>query len=391
MPLPTLNSRPTKVGRNAPCPCGSGTKFKKCCLRKMEPKSRPAPPAVMEKARVMFQKKMEAERKRVERYGEVYPIRSTVNFGKRLVPVGNAIYATDIQNYVSDFLRDYVDTVFGSEWFRDEAAKPEAKRHLIVQWRSESNRYMSTQPMQLDGSRRGVPSGITAAFIAFAYDLYIVADHDGLDDLFLKRLKNHELFQGARHELFAEATCLRGGFSIEREDEQDGNSRHAEFTALHRATGQKLSVEAKSKHRPGVLGRPGVPEPFDRLSLRFGKLINEAIRKNSPHPLVIFFDTNLPFGAGDRLLARQPGGVPSQHMKKLLAQIKKDHGGKDPYSMIVFSNHPHHYAAKDEKDPQKHLLSVESDDSLANSTALWSLHKAALLYGNVPNEFPPNN
>lgn len=26
--------RPPKVGRNEPCPCGSGKKFKKCCLRK---------------------------------------------------------------------------------------------------------------------------------------------------------------------------------------------------------------------------------------------------------------------------------------------------------------------------------------------------------------------
>lgn len=25
--------RPPKVGRNEPCPCGSGKKFKKCCLR----------------------------------------------------------------------------------------------------------------------------------------------------------------------------------------------------------------------------------------------------------------------------------------------------------------------------------------------------------------------
>ena len=24
--------RPPKVGRNEPCPCGSGVKFKKCCL-----------------------------------------------------------------------------------------------------------------------------------------------------------------------------------------------------------------------------------------------------------------------------------------------------------------------------------------------------------------------
>ena len=26
-----------KAGRNDPCPCGSGLKFKKCCLRKNEP------------------------------------------------------------------------------------------------------------------------------------------------------------------------------------------------------------------------------------------------------------------------------------------------------------------------------------------------------------------
>ncbi|MBC8391880.1 MAG: SEC-C domain-containing protein, partial [Deltaproteobacteria bacterium] len=24
-----------KVGRNDPCPCGSGKKFKKCCLKKV--------------------------------------------------------------------------------------------------------------------------------------------------------------------------------------------------------------------------------------------------------------------------------------------------------------------------------------------------------------------
>jgi uncharacterized protein len=28
-----LARKPPKVGRNEPCPCGSGKKFKKCCLR----------------------------------------------------------------------------------------------------------------------------------------------------------------------------------------------------------------------------------------------------------------------------------------------------------------------------------------------------------------------
>ena len=33
-PTPTLTRQ--KVGRNDPCPCGSGKKFKKCCLKKQD-------------------------------------------------------------------------------------------------------------------------------------------------------------------------------------------------------------------------------------------------------------------------------------------------------------------------------------------------------------------
>jgi len=225
--------------------------------------------------------------------------------------------------------------------------------------------------------------------MAFAYDLYVVSNVNGLDDLLLNRLKITGLFQGARHELFAEAACIRAGFTIEREDEQDGSRRHAEFTTLHKATGQRMSVEAKSRHRPGLLGQPGQPEPHDRIRLRFGELINKAVRKNPPYPLVIFLDTNLPFRAADRLFTPQSGNAPSRLLNKLLDQVKKEHGGKDPYSMIVFTNHPHQYAAKDEKDPQKHLYSIVSDGTyVPNVEALSNLHRAVTLYGNIPNKFP---
>ena len=36
IPTRELNKVPKKVGRNDPCPCGSGKKFKKCCLGKQE-------------------------------------------------------------------------------------------------------------------------------------------------------------------------------------------------------------------------------------------------------------------------------------------------------------------------------------------------------------------
>ena len=352
-------------------------------------KGQSPPPEVIEKARRLLQQKMEANRRWVESYGHVPQPISTENFGKRLIAVRNTIYALETREYFGDFLRDYVLIVFGEEWWKVEMAKAELERHPVAQWWVDSTRYMSTQPLQADGSRRGVPSGVLAAFIAFAYDLYVVSHVDGLDDLVLNRLKTTELFQGARHELFAEATCIRAGFTIEREDEQDGSRRHAEFTALHKATGQRISVEAKSKHRPGLMGRPGQPEPHDRIRLRFGGLINDAVRKNPAHPLVIFLDTNLPFSAADRLLTPQSGNAPSRLLNKLLDQVKKEHGGKDPYSMIVFTNHPHQYAAKDEKDPKKHLYSIVSDDTyVPNVEALLSLHQAVTLYGNIPNKFP---
>ena len=33
MPQATIHRDAPKVGRNEPCPCGSGKKYKKCCLQ----------------------------------------------------------------------------------------------------------------------------------------------------------------------------------------------------------------------------------------------------------------------------------------------------------------------------------------------------------------------
>jgi hypothetical protein len=85
----------------------------------------------------------------------------------------------------------------------------------------------------------------------------------------------------------------------------------------------------------------------------------------------------------------QAGNAPSPLLNRLLDQVKREHGGKDPYSMIVFTNHPHQYTAKDEKDPKKHLYPIVSDDTYVPQVeALLSLHQAVTLYGNIPNEFP---
>ena len=33
VPVEPIRNRGEKVGRNDPCPCGSGKKYKKCCLK----------------------------------------------------------------------------------------------------------------------------------------------------------------------------------------------------------------------------------------------------------------------------------------------------------------------------------------------------------------------
>jgi hypothetical protein len=176
----------------------------------------------------------------------------------------------------------------------------------------------------------------------------------------------------------------RAGFTVEHENEKDGKTRHAEFTVRHAATGQLLSVEAKSRHRAGVLAMPGAPE--QKPSLRLMPLINDAVAKNPKHPLVIFVDTNLPFKWAERLLGRQAGNTISRPLQILLDRIKKEHNNADPYCMIVFSNHPHHYAVRD-LDPQQPLLSVLSQQPNAHMLALQNLFKAAGLYGNIPMGF----
>jgi hypothetical protein len=392
---PKKNTR--KLGRNDPCTCGSGLKFKKCCFLKKEFTGQrmmaskdgrvwgEVPPQLRAKATRFFEEKQRKEQERVARFGQVRPQMSSIVWeGDRIVAVRNRIYRSSRWKFFSDFLRDYVPEVLGMDWAKAEAAKPEADRHPIIIWRAQAAAYMNAQPPQPDGSRAALPSGALAAYNCFAYDLYIVDDNGGLDEELLQRLKIKEQFQGARHELFAEATCYRAGFTVQHEDEKDGSTRHAEFTARHAATGQLLSVEAKSKHREGVLGRPGTQE--EKPDFRLGPLINDAVAKKPAHPLVIFVDTNLSFKWAERVLGRQPGNALSRPMQRLLDSVKKHHNDADPYCMIVFSNHPHHYAIHS-PNPEQHLLSVVSQPPHAHPLALRALHLAAELYGNIPIGF----
>jgi hypothetical protein len=231
-------------------------------------------------------------------------------------------------------------------------------------------------------------TGPMLGYFTFAYDLFTVQDNGRLDARLIERLKNCDQFQGARHELFAEATCLRAGFSIEHEDETDGLTRHAEFTATHNASGQRVSVEAKSKHRPGVLGFPGARQAEGEHNLNVGHLLNDAIRKNTAYPLVVFFDLNLPWMTASRLLDMHIPPHPLIH--GTLNRMRRRHSGRDPINLLVVTNHPEHYSAEEQAAPSPQLLSILTQlpvKPVAWPAALMAIHQAANVYGRIPQFF----
>ena len=88
-----------KTGRNEPCPCGSGKKFKKCCLNATKLGARRAPtperyPAFLARAQAMLRQHQAAENVRQQQQGHGNPIVSWMDEanGFRFVAVKQTVH-----------------------------------------------------------------------------------------------------------------------------------------------------------------------------------------------------------------------------------------------------------------------------------------------------------
>lgn len=328
-------------------------------------------------------RKKEAER--IRRYGKVKPIISATAKGTRLVAVGSRVFEGAWRT-LPDFLREYLWHVIGEKWFRKEIKKPDEEQHHIMRWWVLYHEFSKKQSPNDDGLIDAVPNGITKAFYQLAYDLYVLGHHQLLQDMVIHRLLTPEGFQGARYELFVTATIVRAGFSIDFEDESDRNKGHVEFIARHNDLGEEIAVEAKSRHRKGVLGVPGTQSDPQQIALRLGGLINSAIRKNHSNPLVVFVDMNLPV----ETVQSQFGKDDIRGLVKTLSQVDKEEG-KDLFNLILYTNHPYHYGVGDEPYDLDHLSIAKAlapKFELRNPKIFDDIIVATKQYGHVPNEFP---
>lgn len=392
------------TGRNERCPCGSGLKYKKCCrLKKSAGQAPPnirrtasgprTPPAeiLAQFARIQAE---QADQKR--RFGEVRPLVTTTFDDHRFVAVGNTLHWSKKWKTFPDFLLHYLPTVLGAEWGQGELRKPEGQRHPIIEW------YNAWQAMKLRERERSKPDargiyttsldGPSRAYLLLAYDLYVLRNHGALQEIVIRRLKNRDQFQGARYELFVAATMVRAGFDIAFEDEGDPTTKHPEFVATHRITGQRVSVEAKSRHRPGVLGRSGDEAGTAGFRLGIRGLLADALGKPAAHPYIIFIDANMPPEVASPL---SPVNWRAEVHKAIghtdTGRTKSGLYVGSSFNLLLVTNTPDHYGEGDSGIPDSTFYSLRTSMSvhpMATTSVLDDIEQALEKHGNVPQLFP---
>jgi SEC-C motif len=311
----------SKVGRNEPCPCGSGQKFKKCHGR--ERHTNFSTPRILQDLQAVEIR----ERQRVKQQGLGRPIISAPIGGRRAIAVGDHLYRTKAKTF-QEFLWEYMKSIFGSEWGNAELEKPADKRHPLLNWYQEAAKYINAHIVER-GKVQTMPSiGVVSAYLQLAYSLYLIAHNQNLEERLIRRLKQPDQFLPAYYEASVFGALIRAGFELEFEDETDSSTTHCEVAATFRKSGRKFSVEAKMRQA-------------STASLDIGRQIKKALRKKAIHARIVFAEINIP--------EVPDSNQQVESLRKILEDIRKresetlNAAEPLPSAYVVVTNHPFLY------------------------------------------------
>jgi hypothetical protein len=274
-----MDHKRKKIGRNDKCPCGSGKKFKKCHL------GREAELMSVSDDQI-FQEMQAKEHQRREQQGLGREIISVQHQGKRFVAVGSELHYAENWNTFHDFLADYIKKALGVDWGNEELKKDFKDKHPVLQWYQY---YCEMKQKNKTGTDKIVSSphiGASFAYLKLAENLYLLRHNVGVQTELIRRLKLDDIgnFYGAVYETDVVAYFIKAGFDIEFENELDGDKSHCEFTATHKETGRKFSVEAK------------VIAPKRKGIAYIIRKLNDALKKDADYERIVFIDMGKPAG-----------------------------------------------------------------------------------------------
>lgn len=372
-----------KIGRNAPCPCGSGRKYKFCCGR---PRSYNGPPvSVIRKAQQAFAAHRHRQERRTETMGALSIINSVVIQDQRLVPVGNRIYTVPAKAspFPVDFYQRFASDSLGPDWFNAELQKGDTDCHPVAMLYKRFIDHQTTLDRGQDGVVSTTRNGPVVAWFLFCWDLFVISHYGLCSPRLLDRLKSPQQFQGARYEITVMALFLRAGFALTLDDESDVGRKHVEFIAQDKISGEQIFVEAKSRHRVGVLGyRIGQLPPAESeavVTANVSSLLDSALSKGVKDRFVICIDLNMPELDQD---------IDNSPVTKELAATLKDRD--DTYGLdantVIFTNYPHHYGVAGEPDPKSSFLFANSTDRkpAISAQSIEKIRRSLEQYGYFP-------
>lgn len=382
----------SKLGRNDPCYCGSGKKYKKCHLRLVESRQTVSAVPDPDTLRQIFDhvRAQQEEQRALEEIGYYLPHIETEFKGRRMRAVGNGIYSRPLSETFHEFIIGLLRFTLGEEWFAEQGTLPEAQRHFIVTcyerfgaWRRKN----ATAENRNEGGWSGVPDGWSRSLLSLACDVYSLQHRGELPSRLVNRLKDRGQYQGARYEIAVAGMFVRLGCTIRFLDQStsDPVPTHCEFIAKHQATGVEIGVEAKSRHRPGVIHFPGEVQADPLMKANVRDLLENAVSQ-APRdmPFLIFIDVNVPI---DETLT----GAELPWMQDVRGMIQRQSDAfpdePNPWNGIVFTNYAFHYATEREADTVQYVA-VEAGKpliALPSATFFGYLRTVLQHYGHVPH------
>lgn len=378
-----------KIGRNEKCPCGSGKKYKKCCLNNPSIRQTPTSPE-LEQMRLEAEQITAERLRRLEHLGIYVDFVKPVEFkGGKVWALGSKIYPNRPLNQTfHEFIISILYEIIGEEWRQSQLALSEVDRHFIYQCSvkfSEWCRNNAVSNNQARGVWAAFPDGWSKALLSLAFDITSLEHTEHMPKQLLDRLKNRDQYQGARYEVAIAAMFARLGYRIIFLDEQGSGVVHCEFIAEDRITGEQIAVEVKSKEREGVLHTKGATTREKLLWGDIQRLYRHALKQNPGNmPFIIFIDMNAPQTPGSPW-EEKPWG---KDIKKMLSKVPLNSpANPDPCTTLIFTNYSYHYQTENEALPGEHLLTIplHSVFPIHNPNFFTRIEAALKNYGNVPN------
>ncbi len=177
----------------------------------------------------------------------------------------------------------------------------------------------------------------------------------------------------------------RAGFDIKFLNEPEKEEKQCEFLATHKGTGLVVGVEAKSRHRPGVLHRKGSFE-YKADARGLENLIRDAKhQKPKDLPFLVFLDINLP-PTPDVPMAEKPwlrDAIGAMRLQDIHAK-----GEAHPYNALFFLNFSAHFAEREDAPPGErgYWISPRPLSEIPDGNVLRDVVAAFERYGRIPDE-----